>query len=67
MSGSQYEAVSGWSLATVRLDFKLISCMVTELIRAVNYFPGNICQPVSTGAPVDVDSLTVFGFMRKCG
>ena len=43
--------------------------MVTGLIRAVNYFTGNFDKPIkleilATGAAVDVDSLTVFGFMR---
>ena len=43
--------------------------MVTELIRAANYFTGNFQQPIkfeilATGASVDVDSLTVVGFMR---
>ena len=46
--------------------------MVIELIKAVNYFPGNICQPIklkiiATRAAVDVDSSTVIGFMRKGG
>ena len=40
------------------------------LIRAVNHFAGNFQQPIkleilATGAAVDVDSLTVVGFMRK--
>ena len=46
--------------------------MVTELIKAVNYFIGNFYQPIkfeilATGAAVDVDSLTVIGFMRLGG
>ena len=45
--------------------------MVTELIRAVNYFTGIFNQTIklemlATGAEVDVDSLTVIGFMRIC-
>ena len=43
--------------------------MVTELITAVNYFTGDFNQPIKleiliTEAAVDVDSLTVIGFMR---
>ena len=39
------------------------------LFRAVNYFTGNFDQPIkleilATGAAVNVDSLTVIGFMR---
>ena len=39
-------------------------------IRAVNYFPGNRQKPIileilATRAAVDVDSLTVIGFMSK--
>ena len=46
--------------------------MVTELIRAVNYFTGNFEQPIkleilATEAVVDVDSLTVIGLMRVDG
>ena len=49
-----------------------ISSMVTELMRAVNHFPGNNSQPIkveilATGPTGDVDSLTVIGFMWKCG
>ena len=51
---------------------QMISSIVIKLIRAVNYFPGNICQPIkleviATRAIVDVDSLTVIGYMRKGG
>ena len=44
----QYETVSGRSLATVIIDWTtdLISSMVTEMIRAVNYFPGNCQKPI---------------------
>ena len=46
--------------------------MITGLIRAVNHFTGNIDQPIkleilATGAAVDVDSLTVIGFMSIDG
>ena len=46
--------------------------MVTELIRAVNYYTGNFDQPIkleilATGAAVDVDSLAGIGFMRIGG
>ena len=45
------EAVSGWSLATVRLDkptdlIEPISSMVIKMIRAVNYFPGYCQKPI---------------------
>ena len=45
----------------------MINSMVNELIRAVNYFPGNCQKPIKLEilATVDVDSLTVIGFMRK--
>ena len=44
--------------------------MVTELCRAVNYFPGNCQKPIkleilATAASVDFYSLIVIGFMRK--
>ena len=44
--------------------------MVTELLSAVNCFPGNCQKPIkleviAIGAAVDVDSLTVIGFMGK--
>ena len=37
-----------------------------ELIRAVNYFIGNFDQPIKSKilAALDVDSLTVNGYMR---
>ena len=43
--------------------------MVTELIRAVNYFTGNCQKPIileilATGATLVVYSMTVIGFMR---
>ena len=46
--------------------------MATELIRAVNRSIGKFKQPIkleilATGAAVDVDSLTVIGFMRRGG
>ena len=46
--------------------------MVTELTRAVNYLTGNFDQPIrlemlATCAAVDVDTLTVIGFMRIGG
>ena len=46
--------------------------MFTELIRAVNYFSGNICQlikleMIAIRAVVDIDTLIVIGIMRKCG
>ena len=42
--------------------------MVTELIKAVNYFTGKFeLDMLATGATVDVDFLTVLGFMRKGG
>ena len=46
--------------------------MVTKLIRAVSYFTGNFDQPIrleilATGAGVNVDPLTLIGFMRIGG
>ena len=43
-----------------------------QQIRAVNYFTGNFDQPIkleilATGAAVDVNSLTVIGFIRRGG
>ena len=45
------EAVSGWTLATVRLDtptdlIEPISSMAIKMIRAVNYFPGYCQKPI---------------------
>ena len=47
--------------------------MVTELIRAVNYFTGYFQQPIKLEVcgylaardPVDVDCLMAIGFIRK--
>ena len=44
--------------------------MVTELIRDVNYFPGNCQKPIkleilAAQVAVCVDSRTVIGYMRK--
>ena len=46
--------------------------MVTERIKAVNYFTGYFDQPIkleilATGATVYVDSLAAVGFMRIGG
>ena len=47
----------------------LPSTMVTEVIRAVNHFTGNLDQPIklkitATGTVEDVDSMTVIELMR---
>ena len=38
-----YDTVSSWSLATVSFDY---NTGLIELIRVVNYFTGNLDQPI---------------------
>ena len=49
---------------STKKSFEKISIMVIELISTVIFFQGKICQDNSHTAAVDLDYLTVVGFMK---